>query len=107
MSGIEDHRAAQGPELGQAAVVHHQGVVAKAGAPLGKPEPDAVGLQTAFRQLAHHLGHIPGSQEQPLLHIRHLAGAGHGLGGSLERPSSFRVTMLVSIVAKAAAGSAR
>ena len=38
VGGIKDHRAAQGLHLGQAAVVHHQGVVAKAAAPFCQPE---------------------------------------------------------------------
>ena len=85
MGGIEDHGAAERLELGQAAVIHHQGVVAEAGAPLGEPEPAAAGLQAEFRQLGHHLGHVPGRQELALFHIHAPGAARHRRRGGLEQ----------------------
>ena len=85
MGGIEDHRAAQGLQLGQAAVVHHQRVVSEAAAPLREPQPATARLQAAFGQLAHHLGHVPRRQELALFHIHHLGAAGHCLGGRLQQ----------------------
>jgi len=84
VGGIKDHRSAKGLQLGQAAVIHHQGVVAEAAATFGEPELAAAGFQAGLRQLAHHLAHVPGGQELPLLHVHHLLCAGHGLSGSLK-----------------------
>ena len=85
MGGIKDHRAAQGLELGQAPVIHHQGVVAKAAAPFSQPEAAAGGIQARFRHLVHHLGHVPGGQKLALFHIHHLLCASHGLGGGFQQ----------------------
>lgn len=82
VGGIKDYRAAGGLQLGQAAVLHHQGVAAKAGAVLGEPEPAAARLQAAVGQLGHHLGNVPRRQELAFLHVHHLRRAGHGLGAS-------------------------
>ena len=59
---VQDHRAAQVPHEGQAAEIHHQVVVAEAGAPLGEDDLIIAGGP----DLLHHRLHIPGGQKLAL-----------------------------------------
>ncbi len=71
MGGIEDHRRARLGEDGQRAHVGDERVVAEGDAALGQ---EHVGIAGAD-ELRHHILHVPGGEELPLLDVDGLARA--------------------------------
>ena len=64
VGGIENHRTTERLQLGQAVVVNHQVVVAKACAALPEPQIGNAGVP----KFLHHLSHVPGAETGPSSH---------------------------------------